>query len=265
MPRKLTKEEFIEKAQKVHGDKYDYSKVDYVNNSTKVCILCKKHGTFWQTPNHHLNGHACQKCKGEQVSKSLKGVAKKTSRKKVCGIGLFDLDSALNTETRRIYYIWRAMIKRCYDLNDPRSKTYKDCRVCDEWLCFSNFYKWYVQNYIKGWCLDKDILSKENKVYSPDTCCFVPNEINTVFNKHQNKRGKTNVCGVQYFRNKYHAFLSIHGKRRKVGTFNNINEAFYAYKKHKEQYIRNIAEKWIDKLDSKVYNALVKYEVKITD
>jgi rubrerythrin len=53
---------FIEKARKIHGDKYDYSKVEYKNNSTKICIICPKHGEFWQTPNNHLRGQNCPKC-----------------------------------------------------------------------------------------------------------------------------------------------------------------------------------------------------------
>ena len=64
MPKRLTKEEFIEKARKIHGDKFDYSKVEYVNNSTKVCIICPIHGEFWQKPNGHLNGHGCPNCNG---------------------------------------------------------------------------------------------------------------------------------------------------------------------------------------------------------
>ena len=59
-----SKEEFIKKAHEEHGDKYDYSKVDYVNNKTKVCIICPEHGEFWQTPNGHLNGKGCPKCGG---------------------------------------------------------------------------------------------------------------------------------------------------------------------------------------------------------
>ena len=59
-------EEFIQKAHKVHGDKYDYSKVEYDGYKTKVCIICPKHGEFWQTPNSHLNGNGCPKCKGEK-------------------------------------------------------------------------------------------------------------------------------------------------------------------------------------------------------
>ena len=65
MSKKLTKEEFIEKAKKLHGDKYDYSKVEYIDYLTKVCIICPKHGEFWQTPSNHLNktkSKGCLKC-----------------------------------------------------------------------------------------------------------------------------------------------------------------------------------------------------------
>lgn len=60
-----TKETFIEKARKIHGDKYDYSKVEYVDSYTKVCIICPEHGEFWQRPNNHLNGLGCSKCANE--------------------------------------------------------------------------------------------------------------------------------------------------------------------------------------------------------
>ena len=62
MRKRLTTEEFVERAKKIHGDKYDYSKVEYINNSTEVCIICSKHGEFWQKPEKHLRGHGCAKC-----------------------------------------------------------------------------------------------------------------------------------------------------------------------------------------------------------
>ena len=67
--KKLTKKEFIEKAKKVHGEKYDYSKTEYINSRTKVCIICPEHGEFWQTPNSHLSGDGCKKCSNEKKSK----------------------------------------------------------------------------------------------------------------------------------------------------------------------------------------------------
>jgi hypothetical protein len=58
----MTTEEFIQKAKEVHGDRYDYSKVQYINTKTKVCIICKEHGEFWQRANNHIIGHGCHKC-----------------------------------------------------------------------------------------------------------------------------------------------------------------------------------------------------------
>ena len=63
---KHTQEDFIKKAYEVHGDKYDYSKVEYVNSDTKVCIICPEHGEFWQTPSCHNNlKNGCPKCQGK--------------------------------------------------------------------------------------------------------------------------------------------------------------------------------------------------------
>jgi len=71
--KKLTTEEFIKKARSVHGDKYNYSKVDYINKRTKVCIICPEHGEFWQRPGDHLSGNGCyhcgrKKCLGKKVT-----------------------------------------------------------------------------------------------------------------------------------------------------------------------------------------------------
>ena len=72
MKKKYTNSEIIEKFNKVHNNKYDYSKVEYINSQTKVCIICPEHGEFWQTPNHHLNGRGCPLCKGRKISESKK-------------------------------------------------------------------------------------------------------------------------------------------------------------------------------------------------
>ena len=65
-----TKEEFVEESQKAHGDKYDYSKVNYVNNHTKVCIICPEHGEFWQIPKNHIyRKHGCPKCASDKNGK----------------------------------------------------------------------------------------------------------------------------------------------------------------------------------------------------
>lgn len=70
MPTKrLTTEIFISRSKKIHGDKYDYGKVEYVNQITKVCIICSIHGEFWQTPSYHIDGCGCSKCVNEHRRK----------------------------------------------------------------------------------------------------------------------------------------------------------------------------------------------------
>lgn len=63
--KKLTNEEFINKSIEVHGNKYDYSKINYINRNEKVCIICPEHGEFWQIPHHHINGCGCPKCRNK--------------------------------------------------------------------------------------------------------------------------------------------------------------------------------------------------------
>ena len=67
MGKKLTSEEFIKRAKEVHSNKYDYSKVNYINYHTKVCIICPEHGEFWQEPANHLSGQKCPKCASIEV------------------------------------------------------------------------------------------------------------------------------------------------------------------------------------------------------
>ena len=74
--KKIDKNTFIERAKKVHGNKYDYSKVNYVGNKVKVCIICPIHGEFWQRPNDHLNGHGCYKCNCHNHTKDFNNFVK---------------------------------------------------------------------------------------------------------------------------------------------------------------------------------------------
>ena len=73
-------EDFIKMAHEIHGDKYDYSKTEYVNASTKVCIICKnkdkygnEHGVFWQLPGNHVScNHSCPKCRNYKLEDSIR-------------------------------------------------------------------------------------------------------------------------------------------------------------------------------------------------
>lgn len=187
--------------------------------------------------------------------------------KKVFGVAINDYPYPVcmdNGVVIKAYRDWYNMLARCYGNN--KEESYKNCVVSDEWLFSSNFIKWHNDNYVDGWQLDKDILVKGNKVYSPETCCFVPHEINSLLTKRQNDRGKypIGVCKSTN-RNGYIAKVWMLDGFVKKKCFKTPYDAFLAYKNSKEQYIKHIANKFKGIINLKVYNALCNYKVEITD
>lgn len=174
---------------------------------------------------------------------------------------------------KRIYDLWANLLKRCY-CEKVRHKfpTYAEVEVCKEWLDFQNFAKWCYEQYSfqlkdeKGrwYHLDKDILVKGNKTYSPETCCFVPQEVNALLTLNGVNRGDYPI-GVSYKNTgRFQASLSSN-KKNYLGVFDTPEEAFSVYKKAKEDYIKEVANKWKDKIDIEVYQALLNHEVGIDD
>ena len=254
MPKRLTTEQFVAKAREIHGDKYDYSKVVYSKMHDYITITCPKHGDFLQKAYSHLNGKGCSKC------------AKEESRSKLMfGVAHNDCDGDSHTNA---YSHWRNMLVRCFDKEYMVCRpTYSDCTVCQEWLLFSNFKKWYDQFNYENYHLDKDILVKGNKHYSPDTCCLVPQEINTLLTKRQGCRGRQPI-GVCYIKRSGKYSATIHKMRNvHLGFFDTPEEAFQAYKSAKEQYVKERATKYFQegKITHRVYQALMEYQVEITD
>ncbi len=190
------------------------------------------------------------------------------------GKGYFGIGKYGGVKHKPLYELWTGIIDRAY--NEERmlkAPTYSDVTVCKEWLCFQNFAAWCEgQEFFKArddkgkpYHLDKDTLSSGDKIYSPETCCFVPRAINNLFTKRGNARGD---CLIGVFRSGESKFKAQHacfnGKRH-LGTFDSEESAFFAYKKAKEYYIKQVAELWKGKIDEKVYLALINYEVNIDD
>jgi hypothetical protein len=169
------------------------------------------------------------------------------------------------------YTTWNHMITRCYDKKYHEIKpTYKDCTVAEEWHNFQNFATWWDENYyeIDGekMHLDKDILMKGNKVYSPDTCILVPQTVNSLFLKRNSKRGDLPIGVSWHKRDKRYTSTYRDGKGSvHIGNFSSSEEAFNAYKFCKEKYIKEVAEKYKVEIPEKLYNALYLYEVEIDD
>lgn len=187
----------------------------------------------------------------------------------VCGVGYWGCENVDIDSTA--YNKWRGMLHRCYDTKiHEKYPEYIGCTVSDEWKNFSNFRYWYEKNNYGGsnLNLDKDILYKGNKIYSPDTCCLVPGFINTLFTNGKANRGEFPL-GV-YKEEKdgkicYRACMAVNGKNIKLGTFKTPEEAFQKYKEYKEQYIKDIAKRYKDKIPYSVYEAMMNWKIEITD
>lgn len=193
--------------------------------------------------------------------------------KSVYGAGFIGEGKYSNKTHPKIYAEWIDLVRRCFD-TDFKNKytTYKDCILEDYLLCFQNFAKWYEENYYEvedeKMNLDKDILVKGNKIYSRDTMIFVPQRINTLFVKSDAIRGKYPI-GITYGKNedKLKVSCKVNGKRVHLGAFkpNQVEEAFQTYKQFKENYIKQVADEYKQYIPKKLYDAMYRYEVEITD
>ena len=212
------------------------------------------------------------------LTQILKGSVRDWSLSRVYGVGVVDkgLIKGKGNHTYNYYYnVWSSMLQRCYDEKLHLSRpTYTGCSVSEDFKCFSKFSEWAEQQVGSdsvddngtNFHLDKDILSKGNKIYSTETCCFVPHDINTQFTMSKSKRGELPV-GVSRRKGSgmYRAQIKSNGVVKALGDHPTIDQAFQAYKQAKEAYIKEVANKWRGRIDERVYEALMNYEVEITD
>ena len=169
------------------------------------------------------------------------------------------------------YALWKRMLERCYsDSYQKKRPTYKGCKVSDNFKSYEYFYEWCHSQIgfdNEGWHLDKDLLIKGNKVYSESTCVFLPQEVNNVLTKSASSRGEY-LIGVSWSETNRAFIARVNkntGKSKHLGLFNTELEAHNAYKTAKESFIKEQANKWKGKIDERAYNALMNYQVEITD
>lgn len=173
------------------------------------------------------------------------------------------------------YKMWLRVLERAlsnkWKVSNP---TYKDTTVDPRWYSMTAFIEdvstlvGYEQAIGSSWHLDKDLLFKGNKHYSKDTCCFLPVEINSLLAISKSNRGEY-PSGV-HFRKRhskrpYCVAIRIGGRVRSLGSFKTPEEAFLAYKQAKEDYIKEVANKWKDQIELRAYEALINWTVEITD
>lgn len=201
---------------------------------------------------------------------SVEQVIKPKTGNMVHKVGYNGGDRSLIETNFKIYQVWCSMLQRCYSQkNEVLKRNYKDCTVSEGFKHFPTFLEWWLEK-SKGvdikLQLDKDILVKGNKTYSEDTCALVPRDINMLCIKRDKARGDLPI-GVTYckYSKKYKAQFSKYNVITSLGNYDNVEEAFLAYKRAKEDHIKVVAESYKHVIDEKVYIALMNYEVNIDD
>lgn len=182
-------------------------------------------------------------------------------------LAVFDKTGPVNCARHHIYIKWLGMLRRCYDKKHQR-KDYVGMSVDPKFYKFSDFATWalsQVGGHVPEFELDKDILGDGSRIYSPDTCSFVPTELNRAISGCVNPKKKPNGLPLGVVKRKaarpYSADISINGKKTYIGSFHTEEEAFSAYEKEKEKYLMSLAEKYKDVIDIRVYEALCNFTV----
>jgi len=182
------------------------------------------------------------------------------NRRMIYGVGINDADYVvqpiINGKKVRchFYQTWSNMLLRCYsDRYHQKNTTYIGCSVCDEWLHFSNFKKWMENQDWQDKDLDKDIIVPGNKIYSPETCCFIQQSLNKMLTDRTALKGTWPV-GVYKHRKKFSASCNYHGVREYLGSFATPEEASKAYQKRKKEIIYEAA---MQQTDNRIRNGLL--------
>lgn len=212
-----------------------------------------------------------------QYSKLQAGAVKDVTRPTIYNVGF--IGSKYPTSFRDVggkkrnmpeYEQWSGFLRRCYDEKyHKKYQTYIGCACSKNFTSYEYYTEWCHKQigFSKGWNLDKDLLVKGNKLYSEDTCVFIPTEINALLTKTNGLRGKYPI-GVHFCNGKKKFVAQINrnkGQQDYLGAFDTVEEAFLAYKTAKEDFIKQVAEKWKGQIDPRAYEAMMKYEVEITD
>ena len=168
-----------------------------------------------------------------------------------------------------IYQKWLIMLGKCYNPELLKKyKSYQGNKVCNMWLNFQVFEKWYKKNHYtvdnELMFLNKNIIVPNSKIYSPKTCIFVPKTINNLFVTHYNRKrikSPNNICKLN---NKYVIrYTDLNNNRKTLGIVKNLDEAIVLLENKKKELIEEVAQKYKDKIPARLYNALVDYSQKI--
>ena len=195
-----------------------------------------------------------------------KGEIKDPTQPSVYGVGVVGKNFDKGESHSLTYNTWNGMLQRCYDpkLKNKRP-SYLMCEVDKNFLNYEYFKEWcHNQKGFgkKGFALDKDILIKGNKLYSEDTCCFVPTEINSMIAGLSSKGDKVTGIYQNCKNGNWYLNTDYQNGHKKRGVFSDLKEAELEYLKLKTENIKSVAEKWKSQIDIRVYNALINWEAR---
>ena len=189
------------------------------------------------------------------------------------GVGVNDYDGRIKVNNKHIpsYDAWHDMLRRCYDEKTKaksRNSKYHGCTVSDEWKYFSNFKEWFEDpgnNWRSGYCLDKDIVDPGNRVYCREKCLLVPPEINQLICFNRGDNGLPIGVNLSKTLGKYTCCVQnpLTGELEHIGTYKNVEDAFFAYKERKEKYIKLVAKIYFEEgaINERAFAALCSFEV----
>ena len=177
-----------------------------------------------------------------------------------------------------VYNHYKHILNRVYNADKmDKYSSYIGCVVDESFLDYQNFFEWFKSEYYEvstgeEMHIDKDILYKNNKIYSPTTCVIVPKTINDLFIKPSKNKGLPIGVSLDTGNGMYMAKCSINNRQQYLGEYPTIEEAFSVYKRCKEENIKAVANYYWNEVGCKdipqfhkVYNAMMNYKVEITD
>lgn len=173
------------------------------------------------------------------------------------GIGYIGVgDYQPRGNAKEAFIVWRQIYIRVGNTDIPRLHTYVNCSIDERWNSFQSFAEWFYNNpfYQKGWQLDKDMAVFGNRTYGPDTCCFLPRELNG-FQTSRVAKSSGLPRGVHKTYHKYYYVIKINGKNKLHCGYDDPNKAALDYQEAKSQEAKRLAVKYEGKIDPRViYN-----------
>lgn len=188
----------------------------------------------------------------------------KAYSKPVFGVGINDVNFRIggNFNGRKInhraYSAWMGIFERCYSEKKLKSRpTYNGCFVGEEWIFFSNFFRWWKNNHVDGWHIDKDLLLPGNKEYCAERCVYIPAWLNTFSNEHAATKGEYPI-GVTYEKEsrKFKAKICHMGKHINLSRYSNPIDAHNAWFKEKIRIAKSYKDA-CDSIHQDLYHGLI--------